>query len=160
MTPEDSATVGSADQSILATISVGAFISILSPDNSNIAAFVANVSDYNAFAIAMGVPQHLESKFEVYTYDYDGDNEAKISLKSSQGTFWKAADELGDLSNIIILDPIPDEFILRDMGGGNISIQNIVAPPGPYIQHHNDQLLHYGFDQPFLQGSFTIVVMD
>lgn len=145
---------------ILATISVGAMLAFTPEGDEAHYAFVVDIGGDQS-AIAIDRPQGGNYTFVVTMYEYNGSNEAKISLQplGMPGYYWVAGQSVGELINPILLGSAPGEFMLTDVGQGAISIQNTFSPPGPYLRGPVGRILSYGFDQPLLQGFFNIQVV-
>lgn len=150
-------TLKETTSSVLASLGVGTMIYLT---QGNINATVVPIPEGGGSAIAMNPPaEGANTLFVITMYEFNGINEAKVSLQAS-GTeaFWVPGESSSGLTNPILLGPEPGQFLLTDTGDGVISIQNTFAPPAPYIQNGVGNILSYGFDQPLIQGLFNIEV--
>ena len=142
----------------LQALSVGAIVTIT---QESAQAYVAPINS-TQFAIAMGnpPPKFLKSTFVITMYQFNGSNQAKISLQplGMEGLYWVAGQSVEGLTNPILLAPEPGHFLLTDVGDGHITIRNTRVPPGPYLHGYGKgvRVLSYGFDKPLIQGRFSI----
>ena len=138
----------------LQALSVGAIVTI-SQVNAQAYVFPINSTQY---VIAMGnpPPNFLKSNFEITMYQFNGSNEAKISLQpvGMKGLYWVVGQSVEGLTNPILLGPTPGHFLLTDVGDGHITIRKTRGNLGPYLRGY--RVLSYGFDQPLIQGRFSI----
>lgn len=89
---------------ILATISVGAMLAFTPEGDEVNYAFVVDIGGDQS-AIAIDPPQGFNYTFVVTMYEYNGGNEAKISLQplGMPGYYWVAGQSVGELINPILL---------------------------------------------------------
>lgn len=144
---------------ILASLSVEAMISITPAMDLQHFAFVVPTGGVSQ-AIAMDTPARgAISTFIITMYEYNGSNQAKLSLQAqgSPGAFWAAGPSP---DNWIILGPTPGQFVLTDVtGNGAITIQNTFSPPDTYIHGPVGKIMTYGYKKPLLVGVFNIQVV-
>ena len=146
---------------ILASLSVKAMISITPEmDLEHFAFVVPTGGGSSPNSIAMDTPpQGAISTFEITMYEYNGSNQAKLSLQAEgfASAFWVAGP---NPNNWIILGPTPGQFLLTDVtGNGAITIQNTFSPPDPYIHGPVGKIMTYGYKSPLLVGVFNIQVV-
>jgi hypothetical protein len=140
---------------ILARIRVGDFLQFEGVGFPGAYAVAAVVPEYGPIVLVSSRPAEPDAarnaSFEVTAYAYNGQNQAKISLRSRAlpTGFWAPGKSLQNLPNPIVIADRPGEFLLTDTGSGNISIQNTFSPPSPYIRCEMTGMwpyLKYGFD--------------
>jgi hypothetical protein len=132
---QEGATIGQPT-SILARITVGAILQIQSVASPAYYAVAAQIPGRPPMVLAGERGGWGNPDFVVTMYDYDGRNEAKISLlsKASPAGFWSAGKSIEGFPNPLVIDNRqPGHFLLTDTGRG-ISIQNTFGPPEPYIR--------------------------
>jgi hypothetical protein len=146
---------------ILASLSVEAMIAITPQMDLEHFAFVVSTGGGSSpLAIAMDTPPRgAISNFVITMYEYNGSNQAKLSLQAegSPSAFWVAGPSP---DNWIILGPTPGQFVLTDVtGNGAITIQNTFSPPDTYIHGPVGKIMTYGYKRPLLVGVFNIQVV-
>src|ERR1044072_812910 len=143
--------------SVLASLGVGSIIYLT---QGNFYATVVTILDGES-AVAMNtLGEGANTTFVITMYEFNGSNEAKISLQENatgaSKAYWVPGNSTSGLTTPILLGSEPGQFLLTDTGDGVISIQNTFSPPSPYIQNGVANILSYGFDQPSTQGFFNI----
>ncbi|HEV7509343.1 MAG TPA: hypothetical protein VGS07_30990 [Thermoanaerobaculia bacterium] len=154
---------------ILARINVGALLQFEGVGFPGAYAVAAVVPEYGPIVLVSSRPEHgaeRNASFEVTAYTYNGQNQAKISLRSRTlpAGFWAPGKSPQKLPNPIVIADRPGVFLLTDTGRGNISIQNTFSPPSPYIRCEMTgdwPYLKYGFDADprEVRGLFRISIV-
>lgn len=117
---------------ILASLNVGAMLEFQMSGGEE---FVVPAAYMGQTVLAPGTPPS-RPYYTVTMYEFNGENEAKISLQveGDSNASWACAVTSEDgLQNPLVLQAAPGQFILTDQGAGAISIRNTFAPPGPFV---------------------------
>lgn len=144
--------------SILESIKVGSLLQFVAPQG-----FVVPKFFQASHVTILGV-DYYPMEFIVSEYDFNGGDEAKISLRQSGDSgFWAMGrPDVGGLKNPLLIAPEADRFVLVDRGRDKFSIQNVFTPPAPFIkpvETSEGVILSYGFDSPDPDGLFNVVIV-
>ncbi|MBD0370130.1 MAG: hypothetical protein ICV60_04795 [Pyrinomonadaceae bacterium] len=144
--------------SILESIRVGSVLQFVAPMGFVVPKF------FQAKHITILCVDYYPMDFTVSWYEFNGGDEAKISLRQSGDFgFWAVGrPDAGGLKNPIIIAPTEDRFVITDRGAEKFSIKNIFAPPAPFIkpvETSEGTILSYGFDSPEPDGLFNILLL-
>ena len=109
------------------------------------------------------IPGHAASPtvFTAASYSFDGDRQARLSLRGVGGYWCAVPGVISGMANPILLDTWPGEFVLTDHGNGMVSIQEGCAAGAAYVRVVAERFPHLacGFDAPVL-GQFEICPVD
>jgi hypothetical protein len=101
-------------------------------------------------------------EFYVVLYEFDGQNQAKISLAWGRDPrySWNVVQE-PNLENALMVSTSEGQFVLTENAEGLITISNTVAPPDPFVGVHQEPILYLatGFtDAPGQCSLFAITI--
>jgi hypothetical protein len=124
--------MGEGQSEILASLEVGAMVEFQMRETDQVVVPTGYMGQ--AVLVPGSPPDRL--CFTITMYEFNGEDEAKISLAmiGESDAYW-ACDlgSMGELNNPLGLGPEAGQFLLTDEGGGAISIRNAFAPPSPFI---------------------------
>jgi len=87
-------------------------------------------------------------------YEWNGSDQAKLSLQAAGGGYWCPGHKLDDtLAYPIALDPAAKNqgFVVTDTGGGQLTFSTFESPPPPFVGMQaatGGSYLSYGLSQP------------
>jgi hypothetical protein len=137
----------SAGQPFLSTLDAGMTVYVAGPDFWLVP---LNYGPQGDLVIGKTDAQATENVIE--RYEWNGTNQAKLSLKAAGG-YWSPGHQLTDLAYPIALDPTAENegFLVTDTGGGQLTFSTFHSPPGPYVGMQaagGGNYLCYGLSDP------------